>query len=91
MTRTLMTLNPDAKIWSDEAGFHVDVRPVLFNGGEPFSCVVNCANQLVAGDSLIIHTPFEAKPLVNQLVKMGFEPLVKKEIDMDHWTVLIKK
>ena len=50
----------------------LDVRPILESGGEPLSLIVETAERIPAGGSLVVIAPFEPVPLYGALRQMGF-------------------
>lgn len=54
-------------------GFHLDVRPVLEAGGEPFQAIMGAAHKVLPGERLVLEAPFEPLPLYRVMSKKGFE------------------
>lgn len=77
--------------WTDEESpekWHLDVRELLAEGGEPYSDIMECIQQLEAGDHLVIHALMEHRPLLTQLTQMGFT-VTAIRVGPDHWQVNI--
>ncbi|RTH08297.1 hypothetical protein CSW25_07565 [Thermus scotoductus] len=53
-------------------GFHLDVRPILEAGGEPFSRILAAAREVKPGERLVLEVLFEPIPLYRVLAKQGF-------------------
>ena len=64
--------------------YHLDVRPLLEEGGEPYPFIVACVHQIQAEDTLIIHSLFEPKPLLKVILDMGYQVLAER-VGEDHW------
>ncbi|HEX9037740.1 MAG TPA: DUF2249 domain-containing protein [Ktedonobacterales bacterium] len=58
--------------WKRTAAEILDVRPTLADGGEPFVAIMEAAERVPAGQSLIIIAPFEPAPLYGALGARGF-------------------
>lgn len=54
-------------------GFHLDVRPILEAGGEPFQAIMGAASEVLPGQRLVLEAPFEPLPLYRVMSKKGFE------------------
>lgn len=79
--------------WNDENAkgvYHLDVRQLLEMGGEPYSIIMSSLQKLMPGECLVLHAPFEPKPLMFQLERMNYSYELKKE-GLDHCTLTIKK
>lgn len=50
----------------------LDVRPALARGEEPFTMIMEAAQQVPAGDALELTAPFEPVPLYAVLARQGF-------------------
>jgi Uncharacterized conserved protein (DUF2249) len=57
---------------SGENALLLDVRPILESGGEPLSMILEAAERIPQGGSLVVIAPFEAVPLFGMLRRMGF-------------------
>ncbi|GAB5602668.1 hypothetical protein FJNA_11930 [Thermus sp. FJN-A] len=53
-------------------GFHLDVRPILQAGGEPFQNIMAAAKEVAPGERLVLEVFFEPVPLYRVLAKQGF-------------------
>ncbi|WP_114313441.1 DUF2249 domain-containing protein [Thermus caldifontis] len=53
-------------------GFHLDVRPILEKGGEPFQAIMAAAQEVKPGEKLVLEVLFEPIPLYKVLGKQGF-------------------
>ncbi|TBH20077.1 DUF2249 domain-containing protein [Thermus thermamylovorans] len=53
-------------------GFHLDVRPILEGGGEPFQAIMAAAQEVEPGKKLVLEVLFEPIPLYRVLGKQGF-------------------
>jgi uncharacterized protein (DUF2249 family) len=51
---------------------HLDVRPLLAKGADPFTVIVRSASELGADETLHLVAPFEPKPLYAVLRSLGF-------------------
>jgi hypothetical protein len=74
-SENLSSFHSLVKLWNDQqdsACLHLDVRDLLEAGGEPYSIIMVQVNDLQPGGTLLIHVPFEPRPLVAQLQRMGF-------------------
>jgi len=80
--------HPQIESWSEGDCFHLDVRKLLEDGGEPFSIIMDCLHQFEPGSSLVLHALFEPKPLIPLVKDMGFDVAVER-VDPEHWTVTI--
>ena len=80
--------HPLVHTWSEGATFHVDVRALLEAGGEPYVYIMDCVNQIGAGETLVVHALFEPKPLEMQMTRMGFR-IRSERVDADHWALTI--
>lgn len=58
--------------WQAQATKILDVRPVLAEGGEPFVMIMETAEQLKKGETLLLLAPFEPVPLYQALGERGF-------------------
>lgn len=70
--------------------FILDVRPIFENGGEPFSSIMDCVDQLQNDDTLDIVAPFEPHPLIKQLQAKHFIVKSEKKSADEYW-VNVKK
>ena len=65
----------------------LDVRPILREGGEPFSAIMEAVAGLAPGQSLRLFATFKPIPLFGVLGARGFEPSAR-ELDGGDWEVL---
>jgi TusA-related sulfurtransferase len=66
-------LSTPPPVWiSAPVGFHLDVRPVLEAGGEPFPHIMAAAKEVKPGKRLVLEVLFEPIPLYRVLAKQGF-------------------
>ncbi|MBI2570441.1 MAG: DUF2249 domain-containing protein [Candidatus Schekmanbacteria bacterium] len=70
--------------------YHLDVRALIEQGGEPYPCIMSCVGQLDAQTELVVHAPFKPAPLVRQLERMGLESSAA-HVGPDHWTLTIRR
>lgn len=82
--------NPLLETWEDSNAFHLDVRELLENGGEPYPYIMDCLHQLVNGDKLVVHALFEPKPLIRQVERLGYQATARRETE-EHWVTEIQK
>ena len=80
--------HPLIRTWNEGVTYHLDVRPLLEQGGEPYVYILDCVNQLAAGERLMVHALFEPKPLIAQMRHMGFRADAQR-IDAEHWAIAI--
>ncbi len=78
--------SPLIEFWLDGTTAHLDVRPLLETGGEPYREIMSCVQQLDGDDRLVVHAIFQPKPLIRQLERQGFLLTVVHE-GPDHWTL----
>lgn len=67
--------------------YDVDVRPILREGGEPFSAIMAAVDALAPGQSLRLLATFKPIPLFHVLGNLGFEPAAR-EIGNGDWEVI---
>lgn len=67
-----MQVNDQIAEWKAGATTVLDVRPTLADGGEPFIAIMEAAEDIPNGQSLIIVAPFEPAPLYGALGARGF-------------------
>jgi Uncharacterized conserved protein (DUF2249) len=80
--------HPLLHTWSEDGAFHLDVRALLEQGGEPYVYIMDCANQVAPGDRLVVHALFEPRPLIAQVTRMGLAARSER-IDAEHWALHI--
>ncbi|HKI97897.1 MAG TPA: DUF2249 domain-containing protein [bacterium] len=84
----LRDAHPLLRTWSEDGVFHLDVRPLLEHGGEPYVYIMDCVNQLDIGEAIVVHALFEPRPLMAQMARMGFDTRSER-IDEEHWALHI--
>lgn len=67
--------------------YDLDVRPILREGGEPFSAIMEAVAALDPGQSLRLLASFKPIPLFQVLGARGFEPSAR-EIGNGEWEVI---
>lgn len=67
--------------------YELDVRPILRDGGEPFSAIMEAVSALAPGQGLRLLATFKPLPLFQVLGARGFEPAAR-EIGNGDWEVL---
>ena len=82
--------HPLIKTWQEAATLHLDVRELLESGGEPYTYIMECIQQLRPGEVLALHALFEPKPLISQVRRVGYEVAPRREGE-DHWIVEIRQ
>lgn len=82
--------HPLLKSWNESNAFHLDVRELLENGGEPYSYIMDCLHQLMNGEKLVVHVLFEPKPLILQVQRLGYQVAARRESE-EHWIAEINK
>jgi uncharacterized protein (DUF2249 family) len=67
--------------------YELDVRPILRDGGEPFSAIMQAVASLAPGQGLRLLATFKPLPLFQVLGARGFEPAAR-EIGNGDWEVV---
>jgi uncharacterized protein (DUF2249 family) len=67
--------------------YDLDVRPILRDGGEPFSVIMQAVSSLAPGQSLRLYATFKPLPLLQVLASRGFEASAR-EIGNGEWEVI---
>lgn len=67
--------------------YDLDVRPILSEGGEPFTAIMEAVAALAPGQSLRLLASFKPIPLFQVLGAKGFEPSAR-EIGNGDWEVI---
>lgn len=67
--------------------YDLDVRPILRDGGEPFSVIMEAVGKLVPGQALRLLATFKPVPLFHALGARGFESSAR-EIGGGDWEVI---
>jgi N-dimethylarginine dimethylaminohydrolase len=80
--------HPLLRFWSEGATYHLDVRALLEQGGEPYLHIMDCVNQVQPGETLVVHALFEPRPLIAQVARMGLHARSER-LDAEHWTLII--
>jgi uncharacterized protein (DUF2249 family) len=75
---------------SNQKSDTLDVRPILAEGGDPFSTIRARVDALAAGETLTIVAPFLPAPLIERLKGEGFEVRVERQTD-DVWRVNFRR
>ncbi len=79
-------MREQAAIWKARANTVLDVRPDLEQGGEPFVRIMEAAEAIKPGGTLVIIAPFEPVPLYEVLGARGFVHETEK-VAADEWVV----
>lgn len=64
----------------------LDVRPIIAQGGEPFSKIREMVDALAPNEGLSLIAPFLPSPLIEKLGSEGFQSRVERQIG-GGWTV----
>ena len=80
------TVGQNATSWKLDAAETLDVRPVLAEGGEPFVQILETAERIATGQSLVLIAPFEPAPLYSVLEGRGFSHATE-HVGADEWVV----
>lgn len=72
--------------WKSNAATILDVRPILYAGGEPFAQILEAASAIALNHSLLLIAPFEPAPLYDVLDVRGFSHATE-HIAADEWVV----
>lgn len=76
----------EAMVWRAAAATVLDVRPDLARGDEPFVRIMEAANSIAPGHSLVLIAPFEPAPLYGALGDRGFSHATAC-VAADEWVV----
>ena len=79
-------MGEQAESWRAEASTLLDVRPELEQGGEPFVRIMEAAEAIKPGGTLVIIAPFEPAPLYDVLGARGFSHETER-VAVDEWVV----
>lgn len=79
-------MREQAESWQAEASTLLDVRPELEQGGEPFVRIMEAAEAIKPGGTLVIIAPFEPAPLYGILEARGFSHATER-LAVDEWVV----
>jgi uncharacterized protein (DUF2249 family) len=66
------TMHTQIPMWKEQAQNILDVRPLLEQGGEPFVPIMEAAEGIQPGNSLVLIAPFEPIPLYEVMQARGF-------------------
>lgn len=80
----------NAKFWIEANVYHLDIRPILETGGEPFSVIMEAIHQLPQNSTLCLHVQFDPVPLKKRLSQSDYICDSHREYE-DHWIVNINK
>lgn len=64
----------------------LDVRPILRQGEEPFSVIMDSVGKLEEGDIFVLHATMNPVPLLKVLERKGYSH-VSEQLAEDHWKV----
>lgn len=78
--------HPLVHTWNEDGAFHLDVRALMEQGGEPYVLVMDCVNRIGPRDRLVLHALFEPRPLIAHLARMGFVTRSER-VDTEHWAL----
>lgn len=78
------------EFWVEGNQYHLDVRPLLEKGGEPYPQIMEGVQQLSGDDVLVIHALFEPKPLLGVITGMGLDAKCER-VEVEHWTMSISR
>ncbi|HEX6543077.1 MAG TPA: DUF2249 domain-containing protein [Ktedonobacterales bacterium] len=79
-------MSGNVQSWKADAAEVLDVRPVLEQGGEPFVQIMETAERVPAGKSLVLIASFEPVPLYGALGGRGFSHATERISD-DEWVI----
>lgn len=79
-------MNEQVTVWREQAQDILDVRPVLEQGGEPFVQIMEAAEAIKPGNTLVLIAPFEPIPLYGVLQARGFLHETK-EVSPNEWVI----
>ena len=79
-------MSSNAPSWKSDAAEILDVRPILEQGGEPFVLVMETAERVPPGRSLVLTASFEPVPLYGALGSRGFSHATERVSD-DEWII----
>lgn len=58
-----------------------DIRPMMANGEEPFTAIMEAVDALGPADDLVLITPFLPSPLIEKLHSEGFQARPERRAD----------
>jgi len=78
--------------WVANAGAakRLDARPMIARGEEPLRPLIDLAEGIAAGETLIVEAPFDPAPLRRMLSHMGFEDHAE-ELAPGHWRIHFRR
>ena len=65
---------------------HLDVRPLLASGQDPFAQVMSLSARVTPGGFLVVDAPFDPAPLRRVLAGKGFTSL-GRQVGPNHWRI----
>ncbi|MGF1639940.1 MAG: DUF2249 domain-containing protein [Rhodospirillales bacterium] len=71
------------------AACHIDVRPILAAGHDPFLQVMAAVEEVPPGGALTIDAPFNPTPLRRSLAGRGFATFGQR-LELDHWRIFCR-
>lgn len=83
-------IHPLLQSWREGHTFHLDVRPLLEAGIEPYPYIMDSVQQVAPGEALTVHALFEPLPLVRQVKRMGLAVECRR-LEPEHWVVEISR
>lgn len=83
-------LNTEDIRWVEGNVIHLDVRPILEAGEEPYSIIMKELSTIDSNHELVIHVLFDPVPLRKQIKSRGFVEECTK-VDVDHWQLKVKR
>lgn len=82
---------PDWRQGMDPAGVaNVDVRPMLAVGEPPLAAVIEAAERVAAGGTLLVEAPFDPQPLRRVLAGKGFSTYGER-VGAGHWRIWCRR
>jgi uncharacterized protein (DUF2249 family) len=79
-------MNEQVTLWREQAQDILDVRPVLEQGDEPFVQIMEAAETIKPGNTLLLIAPFEPVPLYEVLQARGFLHETE-EVSPNEWVI----
>jgi len=74
--------------WNERNEHHLDIRPILEAGGEPYSIIMDAVGQVARQEGLNIHCLFDPIPLKKQLERMDYV-CESSLLEPDHWLMKV--
>lgn len=78
--------DPRPAALSDDACVELDVRPILRDGGEPFSLIMETAGRVPDGHALRLRATFKPTPLFGVMRMRGWKHWIERG-EGDDWIV----